>query len=134
MQFANLNTDPNHFAQTDLGLRCLLTESMDTVVYVDEQRMSRSHCARSTGSSLFAYGRRAFPMLRIICRIYLCTKCFIKIIDIKKIEHFLFSMVKMAAKYAKIDRVDSLYASFSISSTCSKFLKISQYCYGTSIT
>ena len=30
------------FAQADQGLRCPLTESMDIVVYVDEQRMSRS--------------------------------------------------------------------------------------------
>ena len=28
--------------QTDLGLHCPLTESVDTVVYVDKQRMSRS--------------------------------------------------------------------------------------------
>ena len=27
-------------AQADLGLRCPLTESMDTIVYVDEQRVS----------------------------------------------------------------------------------------------
>ena len=33
------------YAQTDLGLHCLLTEGMDTVVYVDEQRMSRSDCS-----------------------------------------------------------------------------------------
>ena len=32
------------FAQAGLVLRCPLTESMDTVVYVDEQRMSRSDC------------------------------------------------------------------------------------------
>ena len=32
------------FAQADLGLRCPLTESMDIVVYVDKQRMSRPDC------------------------------------------------------------------------------------------
>ena len=32
------------YAQTDQGLRCPLTESMDTV-YVDEQRMCRSDCS-----------------------------------------------------------------------------------------
>ena len=30
------------YAQADQGLRCPHTESMDTVVYVDEQRMIRS--------------------------------------------------------------------------------------------
>ena len=36
---------PAHLlTQADLGLRCPLTESMDTVVYVDEQRMIRSDC------------------------------------------------------------------------------------------
>ena len=34
-----------HFAvNIGQGLRCPLTESMDTVVYVDEQRMHRSDC------------------------------------------------------------------------------------------
>ena len=32
------------FAQADLGLRYPLTESMDTLIYVDEQRMPRSDC------------------------------------------------------------------------------------------
>ena len=31
-------------AQADLGLRCPLTESVDTVVYVDEQKMPRLDC------------------------------------------------------------------------------------------
>ena len=31
-------------AQADLGLRCSLTESLDTVVYVDEQRVSVLDC------------------------------------------------------------------------------------------
>ena len=30
--------------QADLGLGCPLIESMGTVVYVDEKRMSRSDC------------------------------------------------------------------------------------------
>ena len=30
--------------QADLGLHCPLKESMDTVVYDDEQRMPRSDC------------------------------------------------------------------------------------------
>ena len=30
--------------KADLGLRCLLTESVDTVVYVDEQKMPRPDC------------------------------------------------------------------------------------------
>ena len=33
-----------NFAQADLGLHCLLTESVDTVVYVDKQEMPRSDC------------------------------------------------------------------------------------------
>ena len=28
----------------DLGLHCLLTESVDTIVYVEEQKMSRLDC------------------------------------------------------------------------------------------
>ena len=32
------------FAQASLGLRCPLTESMDTVVYVDQQRMPKTDC------------------------------------------------------------------------------------------
>ena len=31
-------------AQAELGLHCPLTELMNTVVYVDEQRMLRSDC------------------------------------------------------------------------------------------
>ena len=38
MQLAD-NAGPD--AQADRGLHCPLTESMDTVVYVDEQRISR---------------------------------------------------------------------------------------------
>ena len=34
----------NAFVQADLGVRCPLTESVDTVVYVNEQRISRSDC------------------------------------------------------------------------------------------
>ena len=30
------------FAQADQGLRCPLTESMDTIIYFDEQKMSRT--------------------------------------------------------------------------------------------
>ena len=32
------------FVQADLGLHFQLTESMDTVVYVDKQRVSRPDC------------------------------------------------------------------------------------------
>ena len=44
MQFAdNAGPDqPAHNAQADLGLPCLLTESMDTIVYVEKQRICRS--------------------------------------------------------------------------------------------
>ena len=41
MQFAD-NVGPGQPAY--LGLCCPLTESMDTVIYVYEQRMSRSDC------------------------------------------------------------------------------------------
>ena len=46
MQFAdNAGSDqPAHLAQADLGLCCLFTESLDTVVYVDKLRISRSGC------------------------------------------------------------------------------------------
>ena len=40
MQFTD-NIGPDQFAEADLGRRCRFTESMDTVVYVDELRMSR---------------------------------------------------------------------------------------------
>ena len=33
------------YAQADQGLHCPLTESMETVVYVNKQRMLRSDCA-----------------------------------------------------------------------------------------
>ena len=39
--FCNLRTTHALNAQADQGLRCPPTESMDTVVDVDEQRMSR---------------------------------------------------------------------------------------------
>ena len=39
MQFVQ-NAGP--FTQADLGLRCPFTDSIDTVVYVYDQRMSRS--------------------------------------------------------------------------------------------
>ena len=32
------------FAQAELGLHCPLSASMDTVVYVEQQRMRRSDC------------------------------------------------------------------------------------------
>ena len=34
-------------AQADLGLRCPLTESMDILVYVKEQRMLRADCTNA---------------------------------------------------------------------------------------
>ena len=45
MQFAD-NTSPDQpaFAQADLGIHGPLTGSLDIVVSVDEQRMSRSDC------------------------------------------------------------------------------------------
>ena len=44
MQFAdNAGRDHPVFAQTNLGLRCPATESMDTVVYADAHRMNRSY-------------------------------------------------------------------------------------------
>ena len=53
------------FAQADLDLSCLLTESMDTVVYVYEQRMPRLDIM--AGPSLFTYDIGAhFPVLCII--------------------------------------------------------------------
>ena len=52
MIFAD-NACPAQNAQADLGFRCLLTESMDTVVYVDEQRMSRSDCTDAHAHPVF---------------------------------------------------------------------------------
>ena len=43
IQFA-YKAGPEKLAQADLNLRCPLTESMDSVVYVDEQKHSRSDC------------------------------------------------------------------------------------------
>ena len=50
------------FAQADLGLHCPLTESVDTVVYVDKQNVQiRLHrYAGLAGPLLLAYGVRAF--------------------------------------------------------------------------
>ena len=49
-------------SQADLGLCYPLTESMDTVVYADKQRIFRSELRmRMLISSLFAYGIRASP-------------------------------------------------------------------------
>ena len=47
-------------AQADKSLHCPLTESMDTVVYVDEQRMSRSDC-----TDVCIWHKSLFPTLRI---------------------------------------------------------------------
>ena len=33
-----------HYVQADLGLHCPLTKSVDTVVYVDKQKMPRLDC------------------------------------------------------------------------------------------
>ena len=46
------------FVQVDQGFHCPFTESMDTVVYVDIQRILRSDCM--DGPSLFAYSIRHF--------------------------------------------------------------------------
>ena len=58
------------FAQADQGLRCRLTESMDIVEYVSEQKKSRSDCTHEHAHlepSLFTYGIRFFfSMLCII--------------------------------------------------------------------
>ena len=45
MQFAG-NTDPDQpvHLQADQDFHCLFTDSMDIVVYVEDQRMSRSDC------------------------------------------------------------------------------------------
>ena len=45
LQFAdNAGPDQLHICIADQGLHCPHTESMDTVVYVEEERMSRSDC------------------------------------------------------------------------------------------
>ena len=49
MQFAD-NSGPD-LRCADLGLRCPLTESIDTVVYVDEQKMPASDCTGLNGLS-----------------------------------------------------------------------------------
>ena len=58
MQFTD-NAGPDQLSQADEDLRCPLTESID-IVYVDEQRLSRTECARSSESSMFAYSVRTF--------------------------------------------------------------------------
>ena len=60
------------FAQADQDLCSPLRESMDTVVYVHKQRLSRSHRAdaQASGSLLLAYGIRVlFPILGIIIQL-----------------------------------------------------------------
>ena len=44
MKIALMQFEDSAFMQADLGLRFLLTESADIVVYVNEQRMSMSDC------------------------------------------------------------------------------------------
>ena len=44
VKFCPVVWDKTAFVQADQGLCCLLTELVDTVVYVNEQRMSRSDC------------------------------------------------------------------------------------------
>ena len=38
--------------QVDLGLRCLLTKSDDTVVYVDKQKLPRLDCKNDRGVTI----------------------------------------------------------------------------------
>ena len=57
---------------------------------------------------------QAFVMIqcKTIYRNYLCTKSMILVIGLKKKIISFFPIEKMAAKYAKIDRVGSLDAGF----------------------
>ena len=43
----NLRTTQAQIAQADLGLRCPFTDSMNTVVNVDDQRMPKSDCTNA---------------------------------------------------------------------------------------
>ena len=61
-------------AQADLGLRCPLTQSMESVVYVDEQKLSIGQIA-STQTLILTFAVRhwhkhLFPTLHINYRIY----------------------------------------------------------------
>ena len=49
--------------QADLSLRCPLTDSLYTVVYVDKQRMSTSHC---TYAHVPIWHKGLFPSLGIM--------------------------------------------------------------------
>ena len=55
------------FAQADIGRGCSLTESMDTVEYVDKERMSRANCtdAHTHLDHCCSHTENAFPMLSI---------------------------------------------------------------------
>ena len=48
------------FAQSDLGIRCPLTESLDTAEYIDKQRRPCADWNGSYESSLFAFDEGAF--------------------------------------------------------------------------
>ena len=50
MQFAD---SAGQYQQADLGLHCPLRESMDTVIYLYEQRLSRSDSTESPFSTLY---------------------------------------------------------------------------------
>ena len=50
MQFAD---SASQDLQADLGLHCPLRESMDTVIYLYEQRLSRSDCIESPFPTLY---------------------------------------------------------------------------------
>ena len=71
MQFAgNAGPDQHSNAQADQDLRCPFTVSIDNVVYVNEQRMTRSDCTDAHAHldrhcSLMAFG--SFVTLRILC-------------------------------------------------------------------
>ena len=72
MHFAN-NAGP------DQGLRCPLTESMDFVINLDDQRMPRSDCTdlQAHLDLRFVYGIRVFsPTFCIMCKGHVLTLWF----------------------------------------------------------
>ena len=71
MQFTdNAGLDqPAHFAQADLGLHCLLTKSMDTVVYGDREFPDSTDVPADLDLcclNIMIWHKRAFPTLCVL--------------------------------------------------------------------
>ena len=96
MQFADKTVFA--FVQAELGLCCSLTESVDTVVYVNKQKMSKLDCTDAHVHLDLPCPQIAqvpFRMLRMItmfCK-FLNFKCWFRILNIGHFEMFFFFLI-----------------------------------------